>query len=218
MTHPNILLGAWIRGCWGSWRYRDVWVWCVDWGCLQNWIMIKEPVGFGTVFMGALVMAGNVSRWSSYSFLTLIQGVTVAVLVFLCFFLIYCEKYLKFVEFTQKLAFFHCQFLEVGFKDCICEVELTELLVIVDLFGGVLFFGSDFVWDQRVRFFGIDLLLDFLERLVSNRLLLGGVERVHFVMVWLNYFNFIYFIAIIWMISMFCLFFHKTKSIIDLLL
>ena len=40
-THPNNLLGAWILGCWGSWRYRGVWVWYVDLGCLRNWI-IKE--------------------------------------------------------------------------------------------------------------------------------------------------------------------------------
>lgn len=67
----------------------------------------------------------------------------------------------------------------MGFEHSICQVEFAEFLIVVDLFGGVLFFGCDFVGVEVIGFFGVDLLLDFLEGFVGHVLLLSGVVGIH---------------------------------------
>ena len=137
------------------------------------------PVRLGTVLVRTLVVPGDVCCWSTNSFLSVVQGVTVTVLILLSFFLSNKERYLKFVKFSKKLAFLDGKFLEMGLKYGVGKVEFTEFLIIVDLFGGVLFFGSQVVRVEPIRLFGVDLFFNLLEGLIGDGLLLCWVVGVH---------------------------------------
>ncbi len=72
------------------------------------------------------------------------------------------DCYFEFMQFSQQLALLNGEFLEMGLQDRICEIEFTELLIVIDLFfGGLLLLGT-IIGASLVFFFKV-VLFDLME-------------------------------------------------------
>ena len=72
------------------------------------------------------------------------------------------DCYFEFMQFSQQLVLLNGEFLEMGLQDRICEIEFTELLIVIDLFfGGLLLLGT-IIGASLVFFFKV-VLFDLME-------------------------------------------------------
>lgn len=106
----------------------------VDLGFPMNWIIkTKLPIWFVAAFHLAFIMSCYLRSRPSHSSLFLICLTGIALWQFLGSFLCYWKMYLYSAKFVDKLIFLKVQFLKLGGKDSVGEVEPTKLVVVVHL-------------------------------------------------------------------------------------